>query len=316
MAASDGGTVRCPYCQFDVPPLPRCESCGEPLPPPMPTWAEEPAFVPSADPGPFDPAEPPTPDPTYGEEEVEEQAAVEPEPLPFEPPEPEPEPLPPADAGPFAPADPQPADPPEPQPIDPPPPRPDPKSGPTGKSESGVKPEPAPVGPPPQGPPVGLDRPIGGDPGSLPPPPPPPPVSPVRPETRARARLNSIGWRLVADFQFAGRMGRNEFWKMFAIRVGVVLVCYLIAADGIGDPEMGEDSDPFALLAGLAMIVVAISGLAECSRRLHDTGKSGWWNLLNLVPYLGFFALCFLLAQDGERHDNQYGAVPDENARI
>ena len=44
-------------------------------------------------------------------------------------------------------------------------------------------------------------------------------------------------------------------------------------------------------------------------RRLHDTGKSGWWVLISLVPFVGGIVLIVLLAQPSEG-PNSYGPVP------
>ncbi len=141
-------------------------------------------------------------------------------------------------------------------------------------------------------------------------------------------------------------MARNDYWKMFAIRAGIVLVCFFLTVQGMMDaetgagisgemypgpdgqmyPEMDGEMYPGAggemgagagedallgVLAGLVMIWVAVVGIAEAARRLHDTGKSGWWNLINLIPYLGFFVLIYLLAQPGNPGGNEYGPVPD-----
>ena len=45
-------------------------------------------------------------------------------------------------------------------------------------------------------------------------------------------------------------------------------------------------------------------------RRLHDTGRSGWWYWILLVPCVGFIVLIVFLAQDGEPYPNAYGEVP------
>ena len=45
-------------------------------------------------------------------------------------------------------------------------------------------------------------------------------------------------------------------------------------------------------------------------RRLQDTGRSGWWFLINFVPYVGVLILLILLAMPGEPSRNQYGDSP------
>lgn len=68
-----------------------------------------------------------------------------------------------------------------------------------------------------------------------------------------------------------------------------------------------------ATLFGLALLLfwlaTIVPSLAVTIRRLHDTGKSGWWVLLGLIPFVGLVLLVFL-ALDGEPGDNQYGPSP------
>ena len=52
-----------------------------------------------------------------------------------------------------------------------------------------------------------------------------------------------------------------------------------------------------------------IPNLAVAVRRLHDTGRSGWWLLIGLIPIIGFFVLLYFFVLDSE-NDNQYGPYP------
>lgn len=56
------------------------------------------------------------------------------------------------------------------------------------------------------------------------------------------------------------------------------------------------------LLYGAAMI---LPSLAVTVRRLHDTGRSGWWYLINFVPFGGIW-LFILLCQRSEVTANIY----------
>ena len=47
-------------------------------------------------------------------------------------------------------------------------------------------------------------------------------------------------------------------------------------------------------------------------RRLHDVGKSGWWDLLWLVPVFGWIKLTGILLRPGEKETNSYGPPPAE----
>ena len=103
-----------------------------------------------------------------------------------------------------------------------------------------------------------------------------------------------------ADFD--GRARRKEYWMFvlfnLLIALGVGLVGNLIGAD--------------ELLSGLYSLVVLIPSLAVAVRRLHDSGKSGWWLLLLLLPIIGFIILIVFLVKDSQPGSNQYGANPKE----
>ena len=48
----------------------------------------------------------------------------------------------------------------------------------------------------------------------------------------------------------------------------------------------------------------------------HDTGRTGWWLLIGLIPLVGFIILIVFYAQDGQRADNQYGPDPKAGAVV
>ena len=49
--------------------------------------------------------------------------------------------------------------------------------------------------------------------------------------------------------------------------------------------------------------------LAACVRRLHDTGRSGWWYFLAILPYIGGIALFIIFCLKSDE-DNKYGPKP------
>ena len=60
------------------------------------------------------------------------------------------------------------------------------------------------------------------------------------------------------------------------------------------------------MIYALALLIPLLSAGA---RRLHDTGRSGWWQLINLIPIIGTIILIILFAQDSH-DDNKYGPNP------
>lgn len=98
---------------------------------------------------------------------------------------------------------------------------------------------------------------------------------------------------------FSGRAVRSEFWwfVLFTI-VGNVILSIIDVAIGMGGLQ------PLSNLFSLATI---IPSLAVGARRLHDIGKSGWWQLLVLIPLIGWIILAFWCAKEGPAEANAYG---------
>jgi uncharacterized membrane protein YhaH (DUF805 family) len=96
-----------------------------------------------------------------------------------------------------------------------------------------------------------------------------------------------------ADFE--GRAARPEFWWFVLFCIGVNIVGGVIFRSWINS------------LIGLALFVPSI---AAGSRRLHDLGKSGWLQLLWIIPFIGWAILIYWAAQPGEPGSNKYGAPP------
>ena len=106
-----------------------------------------------------------------------------------------------------------------------------------------------------------------------------------------------------ADFN--GRAKRPEYWWfvlfLFVAQILLIVVSFLMAI------ILNVFSGFLILLLSLATI---FPSLAAGSRRLHDMNKSGWMQLLWLIPILGWIYLIYLLAQPSDAGDNQYGSPP------
>jgi len=100
--------------------------------------------------------------------------------------------------------------------------------------------------------------------------------------------------------EFSGRARRREYW-MF------VLINFLI---GCGLGVIGALVHGLSFLSWLYSLAVLVPSIAVSVRRLHDTGRSGWWLLIGLIPLIGFIVLIVFLATDGEPGDNEYGPNP------
>ena len=107
---------------------------------------------------------------------------------------------------------------------------------------------------------------------------------------------------------FQGRARRSKFWWFFLFSSVILFVVQVLLAFA---PDGFPDSTAFAVTASTIIgIVLLIPFYAVDARRLHDTGKSGWLQLLVLIPCAGAIILYVLWAQAGSEVDNQYGAPP------
>ncbi|MNZ89121.1 Inner membrane protein YhaI [compost metagenome] len=64
------------------------------------------------------------------------------------------------------------------------------------------------------------------------------------------------------------------------------------------------------ILAGLYSLAILLPSLALVVRRLHDTGRSGWWVLIGFIPLIGFIVLLVFMCTDSDPDTNQYGPNP------
>ena len=116
-------------------------------------------------------------------------------------------------------------------------------------------------------------------------------------------------WSNYATFK--GRARRSEYWY---IQLFLVLTNLAVAA--IDLVLMNGDVDRFIAnggggIVGLVWILVTIvPALAVLVRRLHDTGKSGWWILIGLVPFVGTIVLFVFSVLDSDAGANRYGESP------
>ena len=114
--------------------------------------------------------------------------------------------------------------------------------------------------------------------------------------------IESVQLYLGNYFQFQGRSSRGAFWWacVALILFGVVTG----TLDAIIFPGMA-----FGPIGGVGGLLTFIPSLALAARRLHDTGRSGWWLLLLLIPVIGLIVLIVFYAQPGKREDlGKYGA--------
>jgi uncharacterized membrane protein YhaH (DUF805 family) len=95
-----------------------------------------------------------------------------------------------------------------------------------------------------------------------------------------------------ADFN--GRACRKEYWMFVLIYIVINVILTVLGLDVI------------SAIVGLVLLIPSISIGA---RRLHDTGRTGWWQLIYFIPLIGLIVMIVFLVQDSH-DDNEYGVNP------
>jgi uncharacterized membrane protein YhaH (DUF805 family) len=105
---------------------------------------------------------------------------------------------------------------------------------------------------------------------------------------------------------FEGRARRKEYWY-FVLFYVLAIVALAIVDEMIG--TFSEEAE-IGLLSGLFVLATFIPSLAVTVRRLHDTDRSGWWILINLIPIIGAIVLLVFTVLDSQPGENRFGANP------
>ena len=105
-------------------------------------------------------------------------------------------------------------------------------------------------------------------------------------------------WKNYVNFQ--GRSRRQAYWMFVLFNIIAVILAAVV------DNALGG-SGVVSTIYGLA---VFLPGLALAVRRLHDTGRSGWWMLISFLPLIGLIVLIIFFVQDSQPGSNQFGPNP------
>ena len=98
--------------------------------------------------------------------------------------------------------------------------------------------------------------------------------------------------------EFSGRATRTQYWMFILFFMIIYFVLALI------DVFVGT-----MVLAFIFNVAVFLPSIAIAARRLHDTGRTGWWQLIVLIPLIGAIVLIIFFVQDSVE-DNEYGPNP------
>jgi len=86
---------------------------------------------------------------------------------------------------------------------------------------------------------------------------------------------------------FSGRSSRTEYWMFTLVYILVYTALMLIA--------LLLDNEAFHFVVSILTLGVIVPSLSITARRLHDAGRSGWWQATPFIGY--FFAMIGVLQQ-------------------
>jgi len=110
----------------------------------------------------------------------------------------------------------------------------------------------------------------------------------------------AVGTCFRKYFDFTGRARGSEYWYFFLFCVVIFFVATILDINLFGIPM--EDYGPVYSISFLGLLIPSISA---ATRRLHDTGKSGWWQLLYFTIIGSFWVLYWLIIK-GDTDKNSY----------
>ncbi len=106
--------------------------------------------------------------------------------------------------------------------------------------------------------------------------------------------VNSFGAAIKSCFNkyavFEGRANRSEYWYWVLFNI---ILCFV--------PYLGW----------IVLLGTIIPSIAVAVRRLHDIGKSGWYYLICLIPFVGSLLLLIWFCNPSNEGENEYGANPN-----
>ena len=116
---------------------------------------------------------------------------------------------------------------------------------------------------------------------------------------------------------FNGRSNRPEFWwfTLYATVVAGLLMLidnYALGFTFFSILEPWGEMQESGVLVALFVLATLVQSISVTARRLHDRGRSGWWQLMMIIPFLNFIVMYWLVrdAKDtpaAKKYKNPYG---------
>ncbi len=116
---------------------------------------------------------------------------------------------------------------------------------------------------------------------------------------------------IFKSFQIRGRAPRAEYWWWALCHLVLMTGCiWLDVSRHFATPQPVPPLNPLEYASFVLSVAALPANFCVTIRRLHDSGRSGFWYLIMLVPFVGGIWFLILMALPSERDDNLYGPTP------
>ena len=120
--------------------------------------------------------------------------------------------------------------------------------------------------------------------------------------------LESIKTCLIdKPFTFSGRASRSEYWwfVLFYFFIGFLIDSVLETLFRYSTAVWFNRRIPLAIHFVILLVVSSVT-----CRRLHDINRSGWWQLINFIPVVGWIVSLYWMIKKGTPGPNRFGEDP------
>ena len=116
--------------------------------------------------------------------------------------------------------------------------------------------------------------------------------------------FQAIGACLRKYFTIKGRASRSEYWFLQLLTTPLYLILFAT------ENSYSDGAIIFGAIAGIIVLLLVIPVLTVTVRRFHDINKSGWFILLNFIPFIGWIIVLVMLIEKGTEGKNRFGDYP------
>jgi len=119
--------------------------------------------------------------------------------------------------------------------------------------------------------------------------------------------FQAIAICLKKYFTIKGRASRSEYWFL-----QLLVTPSFIYVGFMSDPVStgAVDPSPFFWVLFVMFIILFIPAITSQIRRFHDRDKSGWFILVNMIPFIGWIFILLMLIEKGTEGKNRFGDYP------